>query len=108
LPDEEAPWIEEVRIELESMYVRALEAYAQACLGVGQTELAGAERAAKELLGKAPYRENGYRILMRTLAASGNTAEALTIYEHLRTRLRDELGVAPSAETLELHQELLR
>ncbi|HEX4671958.1 MAG TPA: BTAD domain-containing putative transcriptional regulator [Solirubrobacteraceae bacterium] len=53
-------------------------------------------------------REIGYRQLMRALSGTGNTAEALRIYEQLRTLLRDELGVAPSGETLRLHDELLR
>jgi DNA-binding SARP family transcriptional activator len=108
LPDEDADWIHDVRRELDVLYLRALECYAQACLGVGGTELAAAERAGRELIALSPYRENGYRGLMETLRRTGNTAEALRIYEQLRTLLRDELGVAPSAETLRLHDELLR
>jgi len=108
LPDEDADWIREVRRELDALYLRALEAYAQACLGVGATELLAAERAGRELIALAPYRENGYRWLMESLNRTGNTAEALRVYEQLRTLLRDELGVAPSAETVRLHDELLR
>ena len=108
LPDEDAEWIRDTRYELDALYLRALEAYTHACLGVGGTELAAAERAGRELIALAPYRENGYRHLMQALSRSGNTAEALRIYEQLRTLLRDELGVAPSAETLRLHDELLR
>jgi DNA-binding SARP family transcriptional activator len=44
---------------------------------------------------------------MRALERTGNSAEALRVYEQLRTRLRDDLGIAPSAETLRLHAELL-
>jgi SARP family transcriptional regulator, regulator of embCAB operon len=108
LPDEEADWIQEVRRELDALYLRALECYAHACLGVGGTELAAAERAGRELIARAPYRENGYRHLMQALAQTGNTAEALHVYEKLRTLLRDELGVTPSTETLDLHAQLLR
>jgi DNA-binding SARP family transcriptional activator len=107
LPDEDAEWIRDVRHELEALHLRALECYAQACLGVGGTELAAAERAGRELIKLAPYRESGHRQLMRALAARGNTAEALRVYEQLRTLLRDELGIAPCAETLALHAELL-
>jgi pentatricopeptide repeat protein len=74
---------------------------------VGGTELAAAERSGRELIKLAPYRESGYRHLMRALARGGNTAEALRVYEQLRTLLRDELGIAPCAETLALHGELL-
>jgi SARP family transcriptional regulator, regulator of embCAB operon len=91
LPDEDADWIREVRHELDALYLRALECYAQACLGVGGTELAAAERCGRELTRLAPYRESGHRHLMRALAARGNTAEALRCYEHLRTLLREEL-----------------
>ena len=107
LSDEDAEWIRETRRELDSLYLRALECYGQACLGVGGTELAAAERSGRELVRLAPYRESGYRHLMRALAARGNTAEALRAYEQLRRLLREELGVAPCAETLELHAELL-
>jgi SARP family transcriptional regulator, regulator of embCAB operon len=107
LPDEDAEWIRDIRHELDAVYLRALECYAQACLGVGGTELPGAERSGRELTKLTPYRESGYRHLMRALARTGNTAEALRVYEQLRTLLRDELGIAPCADTLELHAQLL-
>jgi DNA-binding SARP family transcriptional activator len=107
LPDEDAEWIRDTRQELDALYVRALECYAQACLSIGGTELAGADRSARELTRRAPYRESGYRHLMRALAARGNAAEALHAYEELRTLLREELGIAPCAETLALHAQLL-
>ena len=44
---------------------------------------------------------------METLAARGNSAEALLVYEALRRRLREELGVAPSEPTQDLHRRLL-
>jgi SARP family transcriptional regulator, regulator of embCAB operon len=107
LADEDAEWIRETRHELDALYLRGLECYAQACLGIGGTELAGAERAGRELTRLAPYRESGYRHLMRALEAGGNTAEAFRAYEQLRTLLREELGIAPCAETLQLHARLL-
>jgi len=108
LPDEDAEWIRDVRHELDALYLRALECYAQACLGVGGTELAAAERSGRELTRLAPYRESGHRHLMRALAREGNTAEALRAYEQLRTLLRDDLGIAPCTETLQLHADLLK
>jgi SARP family transcriptional regulator, regulator of embCAB operon len=108
LPDEDADWIRETRNELDALYLRALECYAQACLGVGGTELAAAERAGRELTRLGPYRESGHRHLMRALAARGNTAEALRAYEQLRMLLREELGITPSSETLNLHAQLLK
>jgi DNA-binding SARP family transcriptional activator len=52
-------------------------------------------------------RETGHRLLMEALAATGNVAEALQVYDELRCLLRDELGVAPAAELQALHQRLL-
>lgn len=108
LPAEEASWIDDVRRWLEELRVRALETYTVASLGLGSTELASAERAARELIRLAPYRESGYRHLMAALAQAGNRAEALRVYEGLRTLLKEELGISPSAETQELHGQTLR
>ena len=44
---------------------------------------------------------------MRALQAGGNTAAALNVYDELRRRLREELGVPPSRETQDLHRQLL-
>jgi len=108
LPGEDLPWIAEIRRELDSLHVRALEAYAQASLNVAGAELATAERSARDLVARAPFRESGYRVLMAALAARGNTAEALRVYDTLMRLLRDELGVIPSEQTRNLHTQLLR
>lgn len=108
LAGEEAPWIESARRDLAALHVRALEAYAAATLGVGGTELAAAVRAGRRLVDLEPYRESGHRILMEALDRQGNTAEALLVYDGLRTRLRDDLGVTPSPPTQALHRHLLR
>ena len=44
---------------------------------------------------------------MEVLAARDNRAEALQVYDELRTMLREELGTAPSPATKELHRMLL-
>jgi DNA-binding SARP family transcriptional activator len=105
---EEAPWIDAERQQLGALHVRALEAYASATLGVGGTELAAAVRAGRRLVVCEPYRESGYRILMEALDREGNCAEALLVYEQLRTRLRDDLGISPGPASRELHRRLLR
>ena len=100
-------WIEERRGALEQMRLRSLEALAASGIGLGSTELSTARRAAQTLIGADPYRESGYRFMMRALALEGNTAHALLVFESLRMRLRDDLGIAPSEETLRLHRDLL-
>jgi DNA-binding SARP family transcriptional activator/class 3 adenylate cyclase len=107
LPGEDAPWIEDVRRQLDEMYVRALEITAEASLALGGTEIDTAERSARSLVRVSPYRDSGYRYLMRALDARGNRAEALRVYEDLRTLLREELGAAPANATQDLHRSLL-
>jgi len=103
----EADWIDDRRRALEDVLIRSLECYATACLGLGGTELAGSERAARELVRLAPLRESASALLMEALAQRGNVAEALLVYESLRQRLRDELGVAPAQPLQDAHRRLL-
>ena len=98
---DEAPWIDERRREVAERRLRALEAVAESA------PPAEAERAARELVEAAPFRESGHRLLMSALAAGGNVAEALRVYEDLRVRLREELGAVPGPEVQALHTELL-
>ena len=62
----------------------------------------------EELVALEPFRESGYRHLMRLHAGRGDRAEALRVYELCRLRLMDELGVGPSAETEALQLALLK
>jgi DNA-binding SARP family transcriptional activator len=107
LAGEESSWVEAERARLDEVYLRSLELVSEACLSIGGTELDTAERAARTLVERAPYRETGYRELMRTLVARENPAEALRVYEGLRARLREELGATPSESTQALYRELL-
>jgi len=103
----EAPWIEERRRALSAVHASALECIGEAGLGLGGTEIATAERCGQALVTREPYRESGYRLLMRALEARGNIAAALAVYEQLRCLLRDELGAVPGTATQALHRELL-
>jgi DNA-binding SARP family transcriptional activator len=107
LPGENAPWIDERRLELDEIELRALECIAKSSLELGPHELESAVRSGRDLIRLAPHRESGHRALMRALAAEGNDAEALGVYERLRVRLREDLGVAPSSPTQELYRTLL-
>jgi DNA-binding SARP family transcriptional activator len=107
LPGEEGDWIEEQRRRLEQIHLRSLELVGDACLRIGGGELATAERAARSAIARSPYSESAHRLLMEVLAARGNPAEALLVYDGLRVRLREELGTAPSEPTQEVHRRLL-
>jgi DNA-binding SARP family transcriptional activator len=103
----DAPWVEDVRRELEELELRSREVISRAGIGLGGSELAGAERSARALIRAAPFRESGYLNLMEALVASGNTAEALRTYDDLRKLLTEELGTAPCTEIQTLHRKLL-
>jgi len=107
LPGEDAPWIDEQRRLLEGLEVRALECIARSSLALRGPELAAADRSARALVRLAPYRESGNRYLMEALAAQGNVAEALAVYDSLRCLLRDELGIAPAEEPRDVYRRLL-
>lgn len=107
LPEHDAPWLDSWRQRLDDVRDQALEAYAACCLGLGGTELPAAERAARTLLEHSPLRETGYQLLMDALEAQGNVAEAIRVYEHARTTLQQELGVAPGPAIQATHARLL-
>ena len=106
-PGGDGAWVDETRSELDDVRLRAHECVAASGLGLGGAELDSAKRSGRALVKLAPHRESGYRLLMETLAAEGNAAEALDVYETLRLLMQDELGVAPSPVTRELHRRLL-
>jgi SARP family transcriptional regulator, regulator of embCAB operon len=101
-------WIDEWRRRMLDVLVRALECSAASLLQFGGGEVVLAERTARELIERAPYRESGYRFLMQALTAQGHVAEALRVFEQLRITLREELGVGPGPEIQALHVGLLR
>jgi DNA-binding SARP family transcriptional activator len=108
LPGLQATWLEAPRRELEEVHLLALEVIGRAGLAMGGTQLQSAERAARTLIESEPYRESGYILLMHALAARGNVAEAMRVFDALRTLLRDELGTSPSPEAIAAHDRLLR
>lgn len=65
-------------------------------------------RRAGELARAHPLHEHLVGLLMRALHRQGRTPDALTVYDHLRHRLAEELGTDPSSELQTLHLELLQ
>ena len=106
LPGEEAPWIEGQRRTLAEIRVRSLERTVEAELGRGRPDLA--ETEAQALIALDPLRESGYRLLMRVLAAGGNSVQATCVYAHCARALREHAAAPPSIETERLLHELMR
>lgn len=98
-------WVERRREHLRHVRVRALEVRGQVALA--NHDAVGAMTDAELVVELEPYRETGHVLLMRAHAAAGNAAQALAVYERLRTRLADELGASPSPETESAFLEIL-
>jgi DNA-binding SARP family transcriptional activator len=96
LPDADRPWIDEARRALDELKADLLELVARAGLRAAGDELATAEGAARRLIELEPFRESAHALLMEVHAARGDVAEALRVYDALRTLLRDELGTVPA------------
>ncbi len=61
---------------------------------------------ARKQLEMDPWSEPAHRQLMRTLALGGNRSAALRQFEECRQLLREELGVEPSQQTLDLSEQI--
>ncbi|WP_016696904.1 AfsR/SARP family transcriptional regulator [Actinoalloteichus spitiensis] len=61
----------------------------------------------RRLLSENPWRERRWGQLMRVLHASGRRTEALEAYREFYGMLRDQQGVSPSRDLVELHQSIL-
>lgn len=107
LPEQEDDWTAGPRELVQTLRLDALECEANAAVLRGGAPLAAGEQAARIAVVLAPLRESAHAALMRVLAARGNSAEALRVYDGLRRVLMDELGVAPSPELRALHERLL-
>ena len=97
-------WLTLERQRLTSLRLDLLQRLAQARAEAGDTEKAIA--AARQLNALDPLREDAHRLLMRLLAASGNRNAALKQHERCLQTLREELGIAPDAETEQLAEAI--
>lgn len=106
LPGEDCLWVDRRRSELRDILIRGLDCYCDLLIWKGDAHLA--VRVADETVSMDPYREKGYRRLMRAHGADGNRAEGLRVYQKLRSSLLEDLGVDPSPETEATFLEILR
>lgn len=102
----DAAWAEPARAWRRGLLRRARHTIAQAALGVGDLETA--RTAASNAVDNDAFDETACRLLMRAHHQAGEPAQALRVYERLRTNLAAELGIDPSAPTRELHLAILR
>ena len=91
---------------LREARTQALSDRIEADLHLGRpTEVIGDLRT---LIAEHPLREEPYGQLMRALALADRRAEALEVFQDLRRKLAEELGVDPSGPLRNLHTGILR
>lgn len=96
----------ETVLRLTERHRSVLEDHLLAGLRLGRHEDVLPE--AEALAGAEPYRERPAEILIRALAGTGRVADALEVYDILRARLAEDLGMDPSPNMQDLHLRLLR
>jgi DNA-binding SARP family transcriptional activator len=106
LPDWYDEWLDSTREHVRQLRLHALEAVAERLLGAGR--YGQAVDAGLAAVRTEPLRESAHRVLVRVYLAEGNPSEALRCYERYRTRLSNELGLAPSAQMQALVADLIR
>jgi predicted ATPase/DNA-binding SARP family transcriptional activator len=106
LPGEDADWLDPVRRSVDATALRAVQLVVEAAslLGNHHRAIATARRA----VGGYPLDESTHRALIAALDRSGDRAGVVQAYEHCRTLLGDQLGIDPSAETVEVYLRALR
>ena len=100
------PWPARVREAYRGERLDAAVLWAQVELRLGGP--AAVIGPLRDLTAEYPLAEPLTAVLMRSLYATGRTAEALELYRDFRRRLIDELGAEPAAELQAVHQAVLR
>lgn len=97
-------WAEERRAYYTEQAARVTGALAK--LSLAERRVADALKYAAESLKLDPYREDMHRLTLKALAAQKKLPAAKKHLSDLRDMLQQDLGVAPSPETLRLAAEL--
>ncbi|MEU6222852.1 BTAD domain-containing putative transcriptional regulator [Streptomyces sp. NPDC047042] len=100
------PWAADESARLEELRHAGRETLAAARLNSGALHDALAD--ADTLTREQPLREEGWRLLALALWANGRQGDALAALRRARDSLRDELGVDPGPELVELEQAVLQ
>jgi DNA-binding SARP family transcriptional activator len=105
LGTEEAAWIAKPRDALRARFIRALARLGREL--ESRADWSGAIDLYRRGLEADNLAEPLYRGLMRSLAATGDRAEALNAFRRCRELLSIVLGVKPSVETERIHQDIV-
>jgi TolB-like protein/DNA-binding SARP family transcriptional activator/Tfp pilus assembly protein PilF len=97
-------WLLVERQRLRGLAVDAATRLMTHSLGAGRRDRAAI--AARRLLSLEQLHEAACRTLMQVHLDRGERVQALKLFESLRDRLRQELGVAPESDTIRLYQSI--
>jgi DNA-binding SARP family transcriptional activator len=100
------PYAEFRRVTLTELHLAATEEKLAADIALGEHAAAVAELRA--LLAEHPFREAFTELLMLALYKSGRQAEALYVFDGVRHRLAEELGVDPGPALQTMHRRVLQ
>jgi predicted ATPase/DNA-binding SARP family transcriptional activator/tetratricopeptide (TPR) repeat protein len=99
-------WADAEAAALIELHATALDERVQQRLDAGESAALVPELVAR--VAADPFRERPRGQLMHALYRAGRTADALASYHEYRRRLRDELGLTPSATLRQLEEAILR
>jgi predicted ATPase/DNA-binding SARP family transcriptional activator len=106
LPDHDSGWLRGQRAWIDALARQATEVVAEAASSLGEHAVAVA--AAHRGVAASPLDERAHRGLIRALDRAGDRAGAVGAFEACRARLAEQLGVDPSAETVQAYLAALR
>ncbi len=106
LPGEDGDWLEPHRRAVEATALHAALLVAQACTSLGEHRRA--VETARRAVARHPLDESTHRSLISALDRSGDRAGVVQAYERCRSVLGEQLGIDPSAETVQVYLEALR
>lgn len=100
------PWADARRLHLADLCAAVLEE--KLALEVVTGAHAAAVPELRAQLRENPYHEGLAELLILALYKSGRQAEALAVFDDMRRRLGDELGIDPGPALRDMHQRVLR
>jgi DNA-binding SARP family transcriptional activator len=100
------PYADSRRVPLTELRLAATEEKLAADIALGEHASAIAELRA--LLAEHPFRERLAELLMLALYKSGRQADALYVFDSVRYRLSEDLGIDPGPALQTMHQRVLQ
>jgi DNA-binding SARP family transcriptional activator/EAL domain-containing protein (putative c-di-GMP-specific phosphodiesterase class I) len=101
----DAGYLEAHATRLNEARLDAVEDLADAELNIGRAS--DALVRLEDHVDANPLRERGWGLLMQALYRLGRQAAALRAFQQVRTMLREELGIEPSPELVQIEQQIL-